>query len=458
LRILLDSGAFATLQGGFKSKDSRIKGDVELSPGVWMDTEMTSDELARAFYTPPFKEPSQVLNQLLSTLVDAGQKFAATTETMTGDAATTGPVGTMVAQIEQGAKVFSGIHKRLHKAFGDEFLHIADLNGEYLPDVYPFRVVTGASGSVLRTDFDGRVDVIPVSDPNIFSSAQRLAMAQTALQLAQAMPDIADRRVAAIGLLEAMNFPDAERMFPKKTEAVRMDPVTEASMVVIGKPIKVYLDQNHQAHIAVHKAQAAQMPPQMQPALNAHLQEHMAMAQYMSLMQQGVPLPPVEFYPEVGQQMYPDLSPEIETQIALAAAQAYQKMAMEQQAQQQAQQPPPPPEKPQVDPAAQMQAEQQIKEAAFAADQDRKNRALAADVDRRDALAGLEPQLVRQAEEFIQQAGVQMSPRELAVLSKALGKPFTEVVTAVSRMMMEGQGGSQFPQATEFHSQDPRYK
>ena len=117
---------------------------------------------------------------------------------MVDRAATTGPVGTMVAQIEQGSKVFSGIHKRLHRAFGDEFLHIAELNGETLPEVYPY-VPSDGQQNVLRSDFDGRVDIIPVSDPNIFSSAQRIAMAQTALQLAQSMPDIADRREALSG-------------------------------------------------------------------------------------------------------------------------------------------------------------------------------------------------------------------------------------------------------------------
>lgn len=455
LRILLDSGAFATLQGGFKSKDCRLPGDVTLEPGVWHDTEMTAEELQKSFYTPPFKEPSQVLFSLLGSIVTAGQKFAATTETMTGDAATTGPVGTMVAQIEQGSKVFSGIHKRLHKGFGDEFLHIAELNGEHLPDAYPF-TVSGQQQSVLKQDYDGRVDVIPVSDPNIFSSAQRLAMAQTALQLATSMPDIADRREAALGLLNAMRFPNPEKYFPKKADAPRMDPVAEGSAVMVGKPIKAFLDQSHQAHNTVHQLQVQQMPEQQKPAMMAHIMEHAAMQQYLTFAQQGVQMPPIEFYPGTGQPMYPDVPPEIETQIALQAAQVAQGIMQQMQAEQAAKQAPAKGEDPQQA-AAKFQQDQAMKDAAFQADEKRKNVGLAAEVDRKDALAGLSPQLVKQAEEFIAQTGVKMSARELAVLSKTLGKNFADTVAAVARMLMAGQGGSQTQTVEDFAAGGPRF-
>ena len=459
LRILLDSGAFATLQGGFKSKDCRLKGDIELEPGVWLDTEMSSDELQKSFYTPPFKEPSQVLERLLGTLIDAGQKFAATTETMTGDAATTGPVGTMVAQIEQGSKVFSGIHKRLHKGFGDEYIHIAELNGEYLPDVYPYRVdVTSTTGSVLHADFDGRVDIIPVSDPNIFSSAQRLAIGQTILQLANSMPDIADRREAAVGLLTAMKAPDPEKYFPKKQDAVRMDPISEGSMVMMGKPIKAFLDQNHQSHIATHQFQAGQMPQQQQGVMNGHLQEHMAMAHYLDFMQKGMQLPAMNWYPEAGQPMYPEITPEMESQIAMQAAQQVQQIQQGQQAAEAAKNPPPPPPPPPVDPNVKFQEDQKLRDAAFQASEARKNAAMAAEVDRKDSLAGLSPELVKQAGEYVQTNGLQMSPRELAVLSKSLGKPFDEVVQAISRMMQGGQGGGPVPVVTGFQNRDPRFQ
>lgn len=489
LRILLDSGAFATLQGGFKSKDAKLPGDVVLEPGVWQDCEMTAEELSRAFYTPPFKEPSQVLNALLGTITELGQRFAATTETMVGDAATTGPVGTMVAQIEQGSKVFSGIHKRLHYAFGTEFIHLAELNGETLPEVYPYVPADGQQ-NVLRQDFDGRVDVVPVSDPNIFSSAQRIAMAQSALQLAQSMPDLADRREAAVGLLAAMRFPNPESIFPKRAEAQRLDPASEGSAYMLGRPVKAFLEQNHQAHIQVHMGQMQGMPQERQAGMNAHLMEHMAMAGYMQMMQmvaqQGGQLPPMNWNAGPGQGVGQEVPPEVENQIAQMAAQAMQQFMQQQQqaAQQQQQQQAPqaPGKNPQQEEAikqAAFQADEQRKQAAFEAEQQRKNMglqseeqrknagmqseeqrktaAMAQEVDREDALAGLSPELVKQANEFIKAAGVQMSPRELAVLSKALGKPFTDVVTAISRMALQGQGAGPAPIAQGMNQTQARF-
>ena len=453
LRILLDSGAFATLQGGFKSKDAKLPGDVVLEPGVWQDCEMTAEELARSFYTPPFKEPSQVLISLLGTITELGQRFAATTETMVGDAATTGPVGTMVAQIEQGSKVFSGIHKRLHYAFGTEFMHIAELNGDTLPDAYPY-IPSDGQRNVLRQDFDGRVDVIPVSDPNIFSSAQRIAMAQSALQLAQSMPDISDRRVAAIGLLSAMRFPEPETIFPKPAEAQRLDPVSEGSAYMLGRPIRAFLEQNHQAHLQVHMGQMQGMPPERQPGMNSHIAEHMAMAGYMQLAQilaqQGIQLPPMNWGAEKHEPMGQEVAPQVELQLSLMAAQAMQQFMQQQQAaQQQAEQgqqaPQENPQQVEAMKQAAFDAEEARKQAAFEAEQSRKTAGLAAEVDREDAVAGISPELVKQANEFLKSTGLQMSPRELAVMSKALGKPFAEVVQAVSRLMMAGSGAGPAP-------------
>jgi hypothetical protein len=468
LQILIDSGAFSSLSGGFKSKDAKINGEVDFVPGQWKDTEMTADELSRAFFPLPYKEPSNVLLTLLGTLTEFGQRFAATTDTMVGDAANSGPVGTTVALIEQGSKVLSGIHKRLHKALGDELINIAKLNGEYLPEAYPYNV---GEGAVLRQDFDGRIDVIPVSDPNIFSSAQRIAMAQTALQLAQSMPDIADRRAAALNLLEAVRFPDPEKVFPKPAEAQRADPISEGVFVFLGRPIKAFLDQDHSAHLAVHQLQLQTMQPPMSNALQAHLQEHMAMMTYMQFAQMGAPLPPINFHAESNEPMLPDLPPMIEVQIsqqsAMMAQQIMQQQMQAAQAQQAAQQGQA--AQPQVDPvqqaaqqeqlrAQQAQLQEERKNQSFALDQQRKDRALAADIDRKDAMQGLSPQLVKQAEEFITETGVPMSPRELAVLAKALGKPFAEVVQSLSRMMQGGQGGSQFAQTTEFANKEGRYR
>lgn len=334
--VLLDSGAFSSLQGGFKSKDAKLKGDIELNPGKWTDTELTADELAKAFFTPPFKEPSEVLFRLLGLVVEGGQRFAATTETMVGDAATTGPVGSMVAQIEQGSKVFSGVHKRLHKGFGDEFIHIAELNGEWLPEQYPYQM-GGEEQMVLKSDFDGRVDIVPVSDPNIFSSAQRLAIAQTAMQVSAQYPGMANAREAAIDVLRAIRHPDPERIFPPPKEAPHADPITEGMLAMTGKAIKVFIEQDHAAHIMVHQMQMQSMPPQVQPAMQSHILEHMAFAMRLEIQQaMGMILPPVDIYNE--EQVTQPLPPEIENQIAARAAQASQQIMQQRQAAEQAQQ------------------------------------------------------------------------------------------------------------------------
>ena len=236
-----------------------------------------------------------------------------------------------------------------------------------------------------------------------------------------------------------------------------MDPISEGAMVIMGRPVKAFMDQNHGAHLAVHQFQAGQMPQPQQGVMNAHLQEHMAMAHYMQFMQSGVQMPPMNWSPETGQPMYPSLPPQIETQIAIQAAQEVQKI-VQQQAQEQAKQAPPLQAPPPVDPQVGFQADQQRRDAAFQAEQQRKNAGLAADVDRKDALEGLSPQMVKQAEEFVQSNNLQMSARELAVLSKALGKPFTDVVASLSKMMMQGQGGSQFSQTEDFNSTAPNFR
>lgn len=286
LNILLDSGAYASLQGGFKSKDAKLNGDIELTPGQWTDTEMTAEELAKAFYTPPFKEPSQTLFTLLGQITNIAQRFASTTEVMTGTAGTSGPVGNIMAQIEQGSKVFSGIHRRLHKAVGDELINIAALNGEHLPDAYPF-TFGGKDISILRSDFDDRIDIIPVSDPNIFSASQRLAMAQTMVQTIQSNPTLGgDLRTATVDMLKAMHFPNPEKYFPLPAEAKRCDPVTEGVLTTLGKPVKAFIEQDHQAHNAVHQMQLVQYQqqnPASASSMQSHIQEHLAMSAYIEM-------------------------------------------------------------------------------------------------------------------------------------------------------------------------------
>lgn len=309
VRALLDSAAFATMQGGFKTKEARASGSITIRPGEWQDIEMSAEEISKAFYTPPFKEPSVALLQLLGALEEAGQRFASTTEAMVGDASNNAPVGTTIALIEQGSKVHSAIHKRGHIAAGQEFRLLFELNRDYVPEEgYPIRV-EGRSLTVYREDYDERVDVVPVSDPNIFSSTQRIAGAQASLDLAERARDLYDMREVHRRVHAALKTPDIDGILldPDKIEPV--DPVTENQAILVGRPIRAFPDQDHQAHIQVHMAfmqhpefggnpQAAEM---IGPAMMAHMAEHMALLYGVRMAQLRVPTVGVDLHAKPGE-------------------------------------------------------------------------------------------------------------------------------------------------------------
>ncbi len=468
VNLLLDAGAFSSLQGGFKSKDIKMKGDVTLTPGEWQDTEMTAEELQKGFYTPPFREPSPTLNVLLGAVTQMGQRFASTTDTMVGDSAPTGPVGTTVALIEQGSKVYTGIHKRLHKAMGDEFIHLADLNGEHLPESYPYQTEDDEQ-YVLKTDYDGRVDIIPVSDPNIFSSAQRLATAQALLQMGGQPGSTLDRYEIDRAMLLALRVPNLDRLQPVPADAPMTDPLTEGVLCLSGRPVKAFEQQNHGAHIAVHQMQIAQfeqMAPDAMQSMQAHLQEHLAMAMYLEYSQRmGAPLPSLNWgVGETEQLANEEVPPPVQDQIALRAAQIAQQFLqqlMAQKAQQQA--PGGGGEDPQAKAAAaaqdlqhkdaKFQQEMQHKDAAFKADLERKSVQTQADIARDDFIGDTElkidPELLAQAKEYVLQTGIQVPPKKLAAASQVLGKPFADVIKALSIMMLQGQGAGPSPDAMQ---------
>jgi len=335
LRALLDSAAFANLNGGFKAKGARIEGgDITVSPGEWVDVEAYGDDLRKSFIPLPFKEPSPTLLQLLGVLTESGRRFASIADAMVGQSAGSGPVGTTVALIEQGSKVFSAIHKRLHQAQGREFKLIYELNGEYLDDEYPYDVI-GERKTIRRKDFNDAVNVVPVSDPNIFSQAQRIALAQTGLQLAQQAPNIIDTKEAYRRFLQSLNIPDYQDLIIEDEETPRRDPVSENMSLLNGKPIKVFEDQDHQAHIAVH--QQFMMDPRfggnpqakevLYPLMMAHLGQHMAylyQQQMQAQVPQGVPTSSGEINKELRDEDTTEISVEQENRIAVAAAQAAQ--------------------------------------------------------------------------------------------------------------------------------------
>ena len=337
LRALLDSAAFANLNGGFKAKGARIEGgDITVSPGEWVDVEAYGDDLRKSFIPLPFKEPSPTLLQLLGVLTESGRRFASIADAMVGQSAGSGPVGTTIALIEQGSKVFSAIHKRLHQAQGREFKLIYELNGEYLDDEYPYDVI-GERKTIRRKDFNDAVNVVPVSDPNIFSQAQRIALAQTGLQLAQQAPNIIDTKEAYRRFLQSLNIPDYQDLIIEDEETPRRDPVSENMSLLNGKPIKVFEDQDHQAHIAVHQqfmidprfGGNPQAKEVLYPLMMAHLGQHMAylyQQQMQAQVPQGVPTSSGEINKELRDEDTTEISVEQENRIAVAAAQAAQSL------------------------------------------------------------------------------------------------------------------------------------
>jgi len=300
LRALLDSAAFANMQGGFKLRGRVTGGDLQVSPGEFVDLDSTVDDVTKAIMPLPFKEPSGSLFNLLGFMVDAGQRFASTADLNVGDVNPNAPVGSTVALIEQGSKAFSAIHKRLHYAQGQEFKMLAALNAENLPEEFTFSRA-GAAETIYAADFDERIDIVPVSDPNIFSTAQRIAQAQAVLQMAQAAPQLHDLYQAYKRMYEAIRIQNIDEILKKPEEAVQMDPIDENMSVMYGKPIRAFIEQDHEAHIAVHM-QFLQDPSLgsnpahkgMQPILMAHIAEHIALL-YRLRMQAGVAmeLPPL---------------------------------------------------------------------------------------------------------------------------------------------------------------------
>ncbi len=327
LRALLDSAAFSNMQGGFKLKGRVTGGDLQVNPGEFADLDATVDDVNKAIMPLPFKEPSSTLFNLMNAIVQAGQRFASTADLNVGDVNPNAPVGSTVALIEQGSKAFSAIHKRLHYSQGQEFKLIAKSNAKYLPEQFDF-ALSGVTTKIFSTDFDSTIDIVPVSDPNVFSTAQRIAQAQSVLQLSQSAPQLYDMYDTHKRMLEALRIPNIGEVLKEPEEAVRIDPVDENMSVMYGKPIRAFPEQDHDAHIAVHM-QFIQDPSlggnpgarNLQPVLIAHIAEHIALL-YRQRMQTAIgmqlaPLPDIRD-PKF---KFEDLSPELDMQISQRASQ-----------------------------------------------------------------------------------------------------------------------------------------
>ena len=252
LRQLLDAGTLSNLPAGFKAKGARIADDDKpIQPGEWRDIDAGGAELSASLMPMPYKEPSQVLLQLMGFTVEAGNRLASIADMQVGDGNQNAAVGTTIAMLERGSMVMSAIHKRLHYSQSLEFKMLAQGFGEYLPDEYPYDV-PGASRSIKRQDFNNMVAVLPVADPNIFSTAQRLMLAQTQLQLAQSAPQMHNMYEAYYRVYAALNIRDIDGILRPQNSQMPKDPATENADVMDGMDLKAFAGQQHDAHIATH--------------------------------------------------------------------------------------------------------------------------------------------------------------------------------------------------------------
>jgi hypothetical protein len=346
LRQLVDAGTLSNLPGGFKSKDLRVKGDdTPIAPGEWRDVDVTGMTIKDSVVPLPYKEPSATLYQLLQTIVEEGRRFASVADIKFSDMSNQAPVGTTLALLERTLKVMSAVQARVHAAMKTEFQLIAKIVKDYTPDSYSYEV--DGPKKAKKTDYD-TTEIIPVSDPNASTMAQRVVQYQAALQLASSAPQIYDLPQLHRQMLEVLGIKNASKIIPIEDDQKPVNPITENMNALTGKPLKAFLYQDHQAHLQVHM-NAMQDPKiqkivgqnpqaqQIQAAMMAHINEHVAFQYRIEIEKMlGAPLPPEgEALPE-----------DVEVQLSRIVAQASDKLlqkdqaeAQEQQAQQLAQDP-----------------------------------------------------------------------------------------------------------------------
>ena len=317
MRQLIDAGTFANLQAGFKAHGLRVTGeDRPLQPGEWREINSAGMDVSKALVPIPYKEPSATLFNLLSFVVEAAQRFADATEQVVADSTNYGPVGTTMALLEASGKMFSAIHKRLHYSQMHDLKLLAEINAEHMPDVYPYEV-EGGSSEIRRTDFDDRIDILPVSDPDLPSKSHRLAKAQTLHQVGLSSPQVSNMKEITREVIAALDYEDPDRfMIPDPPPPEPMDPITENMAALKGIPSGTAEWEEHAAHISIHMAflndPKFQQNQQAMMIILAHIQEHLA-HQYRLDMQQlmGTPLPPPGEAP-----------PEVQSEIARRAVEA----------------------------------------------------------------------------------------------------------------------------------------
>ena len=361
IRQLVDAGTLSNLPGGFKTKGLRVKGDdTPISPAEWRDVDVASGTMRDNIMPLPYKEPSQVLYSLLQTIVEEGRRFAGMADLQISDMSANAPVGTTLAILERSLKMMSAVQARIHYSMKQEFKLLKAIIAAYTPEEYSYEPEEG-SRKAKKSDYDN-VDVLPVSDPNAATMAQKIVQYQAVIQLAQQAPQIYDMPYLHRQMLEVLGIKNASKLVPLKDDEDRKprDPVAENMDVINGKPVKAFMYQDHEAHITVHMS-AMQDPkiqqllgqnPQaqtMMAAMQAHIAEHLAFEYRRQMEEQaGVPLPPPDA----------EMSEDIELQVSRLAAAAAQQLLQKDQAEVQAQQA----QQMMQDPIVQMQqAELQLK-------------------------------------------------------------------------------------------------
>ena len=319
LRQLIDAGTLVNLPAGFKARGLRIRDDDQpLVPGEFRDVDAPAGDLRASLMTLPYKEPSGTLFNLLGFVIDSGKSFAAVADMKLGEGNEVNPVGTTMALLERGMKVMSAIHKRMHMAQGKEFKLLAKLFAETLPPVYPYQIV-GGNQAVKAQDFDARIDVIPVSDPNIFSVTQRVTLAQQQLQLAQAAPQMHNVHEAYRRMYEAMGVQNIDAILMQPQQPQPKDPATENAEILAGMPAQAFQGQNHDAHIEAHFAVMNSSVVKASPVVMANLQAHIM--QHISLkaqeeIQQEVMAQMQQLPPEQQQMMQQQMMIEMQSRVA----------------------------------------------------------------------------------------------------------------------------------------------
>ena len=353
LRQLVDAGTLSNLPGGFKSKGMRVKGDdTPIAPGEWRDVDVPSGAIRDNLLPLPYKEPSQVLALLMDKIIEEGRRFANTADLQISDMSSQAPVGTTLAILERTLKTMSAVQARIHYSMKQELKLLKHIIAAYTPEDYSYEPDVG-SRRAKKSDYDN-IDVIPVSDPNASTMAQKIVQYQAVFQLAQAAPQLYNMPLLHRQMLDVLGIKNAEKLVPMDEDQKPTDPVTENQNVLMLKPVKAFMYQDHQAHIMVHMSamqdpkilqllQNNPMAPQLQAAMMAHINEHLGFEYRKQIEQQlGQALPPQK--DEAGEDM--NMDPRVEAQLAPMLAQAAQRLlqqnqaeVQQQQAQQQAQDP-----------------------------------------------------------------------------------------------------------------------